>query len=605
LRTRLPSFASAAASLVLVTSFLIWPHAQALADASWSDGFESGSLSAWTTSSGLTVQSVLVHDPGPGSSFAARSTGSVSWAAKTLPDVTSDIEVSMWFNFTSRQSPVWLTRLRTGSNGNLMKVMVNNGGKLVYRNDVAGVTRASTKVVSNGAWHRLQVRVTVAGTNGHVQISLDGVPVQGLDRVESMGTSPVGRVEIGNRPTGKVYDLAIDDVAVVDVEAQDTLLPPTGLMVDGVDVDGVHLTWSEPSGVAPTTYEIYRDNLLVGTVPAPASSFTDPTAGGVTRFVYNVLSTAGSSRSVPSTPAVATMPGFDITEDAVVYAAGDIACKPTEPTTATSCHHAATADIVASGAADAVLPLGDLQYEKGQLNNFLNSYGPTWGQVKPLSYPVPGNHEYDLDASASGYDTYFLSRNPVSAGTWAADDAYYSFALPSLQGWHFVALNSNCGQAEVGGCGAGSAQLAWLQADLQDPVAPCTLGYWHHPRYSSASTASRRSDPATQSLWAELASRDADVVLSGHVHLYERLAPIDASGTPDASGLRSFVVGTGGRNFDTAGAELQLGGIDVSERIIDASFGVLKLTLHQGSYEWAFVPEIGHAGTDSGSAACV
>ena len=101
----------------------------------------------------------------------------MAWASKTLPDVTSDVEVSVWFQFDVSSESVWLTRLRTGSNGNLMKVMVNNGGKLVYRNDVAGVTRASTQVVTNGEWHHLQARVTVAGANGHVQILLDGVPV--------------------------------------------------------------------------------------------------------------------------------------------------------------------------------------------------------------------------------------------------------------------------------------------------------------------------------------------------------------------------------------------------------------------------------------------
>ena len=40
-------------------------------------------------------------------------------------------------------------------------------------------------------------------------------------------------------------------------------------------------------------------------------------------------------------------------------------------------------------------------------------------------------------------------------------------------------------------------------------------------------------------LWRALAAR-ADVVLAGHDHHYERFAPID--------GIRSFVVGTGGRS---------------------------------------------------------
>ena len=34
------------------------------------------------------------------------------------------------------------------------------------------------------------------------------------------------------------------------------------------------------------------------------------------------------------------------------------------------------------------------------------------------------------------------------------------------------------------------------------------------------------------------------------------------------------------------------------------SFGVLKMTLHPGSYDWEFVPEAGSTFTDTGSASC-
>lgn len=597
MKARSPHLASIVATIALSASFLAWPAAPASAAASFSDGFESGLVPPWTASSGLAVQQAEKHS----GSNAARSVGSVAWASKTLPDVSTDIEVSLWFRFGSRQSPVWLTRVRTASNGNLVKVLVNNAGKLAYRNDVAGVTRTSSLVVTNGVWHRLQARVTVAGANGRVQVWLDGSPVAGLDRVESLGTAPAGKVEVGNRPTGKTYDLVLDDVDVTDMAAQNTLQPPGNLEVDADAPGGVTLTWSAPAGATPDGFEIYRDNLQVGSVGASATTFTDVDAEGVTRYVYTVISTRGvAERSVPSTPDVATMPGFDPTRDAVIYAAGDIACKPVDPMTATSCRHSVTAEMVAAGAADAILPLGDLQYEKGQLNNFLNSYDVTWGRVKTDTYPTPGNHEYDLDTSASGYDTYFLSTAPSSAGTWSPADPYYSFDLPQLLGWHFVALNSNCAIPEVGGCGNGSAQHTWLETDLADSTADCTIGYWHHPRWSSSSQLARRDDPATGSLWEALDVADADLVLSGHVHLYERFEPLDTSGEPDPAGIRSFIVGTGGRNFDLAGSQQ-----DPSERLIDEAFGVLKLTLHQGSYDWAFVPEIGATETDSGSAPCV
>src|SRR2546428_2437165 len=82
---------------------------------------------------------------------------------------------------------------------------------------------------------------------------------------------------------------------------------------------------------------------------------------------------------------------------AVVAAAGDIACDPTGADfngglgTADTCHQKNTSDLLKG--VDAVLALGDLQYVDATTNKFALSYEPTWGQFKPITYPVPGNHE--------------------------------------------------------------------------------------------------------------------------------------------------------------------------------------------------------------------
>src|SRR3954468_24239649 len=93
------------------------------------------------------------------------------------------------------------------------------------------------------------------------------------------------------------------------------------------------------------------------------------------------------------------LPASGRAADAVVYAAGDIACAPTDLNfngglgTPTACRQQATADLMADGTFDAVLALGDLQYDSGSLGNFLASYDLSWGRVKPLTHPVIGNHE--------------------------------------------------------------------------------------------------------------------------------------------------------------------------------------------------------------------
>ena len=75
-------------------------------------------------------------------------------------------------------------------------------------------------------------------------------------------------------------------------------------------------------------------------------------------------------------------------------AAGDIACAPGDSPSATECRQNDTADVVVGMNPDAVLALGDLQYDRGTAAEFA-AYDASWGRFKSITHPVPGNHEYD------------------------------------------------------------------------------------------------------------------------------------------------------------------------------------------------------------------
>lgn len=157
-------------------------------------------------------------------------------------------------------------------------------------------------------------------------------------------------------------------------------------------------------------------------------------------------------------------------------------------------------------------------------------------------------------------------------------------------------LNSNC--SKIGGCGPGSPQEQWLRADLAAHPTKCTLAYWHHPRFSSGSDG---SDAAFEPFWQALYDHNADVVLAGHDHVYERFAPQKPNGEPDpVRGLRQFVVGTGGERHHKFEGQA----IANSEVRNDETFGVLKLTLYPTNYEWQFIPVSGQTFTDSGAGRC-
>jgi hypothetical protein len=55
----------------------------------------------------------------------------------------------------------------------------------------------------------------------------------------------------------------------------------------------------------------------------------------------------------------------------------------------------------------AVLALGDVQYEAGELANFQQDYDRSWGAFKAKTSPVIGNHECLGGDGAAGYFDYF------------------------------------------------------------------------------------------------------------------------------------------------------------------------------------------------------
>jgi hypothetical protein len=290
------------------------------------------------------------------------------------------------------------------------------------------------------------------------------------------------------------------------------------------------------------------------------------------------------------------------TADPVIAAAGDIACDPTGASfnngdgEALRCRQRYTSDLLVGQGLAAVLALGDTQYEEGTLDQFRLSYDPSWGRVKSITRPAIGNHEYRL-SPGTGYFDYF---NGVGNATGPAGDrgkGYYSF---NVGGWHLIALNSMCDQVP-GGCAAGSAQEQWLRSDLAaNSGASCTLAYWHHPLFNSGPDGSYKDTPwNTTALWQALYSGGAELVMSGHAHIYQRFGPQDANGNADAQwGLREFVVGTGGKSLG------DLGPTQPNLEFRDnTQFGVIRLVLRPNGYDWTFVNDAGQI-RDLGSAGC-
>jgi hypothetical protein len=248
--------------------------------------------------------------------------------------------------------------------------------------------------------------------------------------------------------------------------------------------------------------------------------------------------------------------------DPTIGAAGDISCQ------STTCKDDETSRLLYEDTPTRVLSLGDNQYEAGALANFQTYFEPDWGRLKSITMPSPGNH----DPPSSGYTPYF------------GVPANYSFELGE---WHLISLDST----------GIPAATSFLESDLAGVTNRCVLAYWHHPRFSSGATHGNNS--ALAPLWDRLYAAHADVVLNGHEHIYERYAPQTPAAAPSASGIREFIVGTGGKALHG------LGTVRANSQVrVFGKFGVLRMTLHPTSYDWRFEAEDGSI-LDSGSADCV
>lgn len=255
-----------------------------------------------------------------------------------------------------------------------------------------------------------------------------------------------------------------------------------------------------------------------------------------------------------------------------VFAAGDIAQCDNEGASRTA--------RLLAGHTGPILALGDIAYPRGSSEEFRRCFDPVWGSFKARIVPVPGNHEYGTPGAAGYFDYFGAAAGQPGAG-------WHSRIIGE---WRIIGLNSNLEGA------AAAAQLRWLDAELAANRQPCTLAFFHHPRFSSGKHGNQESMDAA---WRLLASRHATLVLAGHDHHYERFAPLDADGRPDPAGTRSFVVGTGGARLYPVGPAQA-----PSEFTSNGSWGVLKLELARHAYRWEFLPSEAGAPADQGRGTC-
>ncbi|CAA9348814.1 MAG: hypothetical protein AVDCRST_MAG72-1291 [uncultured Nocardioidaceae bacterium] len=285
-------------------------------------------------------------------------------------------------------------------------------------------------------------------------------------------------------------------------------------------------------------------------------------AASVATLVAGLSTTdAGASPIDTSTRAVRSDAVRGVAGPTVV-AVGDIACAPGD--SKHPCQQARTAALAKSYSPKYVLGLGDLQYEVGSLHAFRNSYDESWGALKSITKPVPGNHEY-YTGGASGYYAYFRNQQPGPPG-------YYAFDVGT---WRIYALNSNCAKISC------RRQVRWLEANMKNHRRRCSAIMLHHPRFSSGGE--HGSSVVARRFWEVAHQQHADLALSGHDHDYERFRRLTPSGKPSENGILGFVSGAGGKSLYRFGNVVR-GSVARDNH----TSGVLALSLGRGRFGFEY-----------------
>jgi hypothetical protein len=323
---------------------------------------------------------------------------------------------------------------------------------------------------------------------------------------------------------------------------------------------------------------------LVAAAPVPTPTTSPSATPTASPSATPTASPSATPTASPSATPTASPSATPIgTGDPVIMAAGDFTnCQG--PASCASSRSAKVKAVMAAEAPDAILGVGDFQYQNISTigAGFDLIFGPKPGGLFAKIHPTAGPTHDVTSCTDPAYERYW-GRDPMKG---------YSFDLGE---WHIVSLPS---AAYRYGCDTAGV-LSWLDADLGANRRPCTLAFWQDP-YWTRPTATHGRELELKPWVQTLYDHDADVIVQASNHDYQRFAPQDLGDRPDpARGIRAFVVGTGGIGvYPFTGTAANVEASDAG------TFGALRLALHPSGYDWQFKPAAGGAFTDAGSGSC-
>ncbi len=175
----------------------------------FTDRFEYGNLSEWTSSDGLTVERRTVHS----GLYAVEGTTTAghTYAKKELPSQYRTGYARIYFRVLEQKNQIGLLRFRTKDDKSIVHLYLTKSGRLGLENDITGDSVTSSTTAGRG-WHELELQVSIKGTESTTGVWLDGAKVGHLSIRTNLGTDLIGGIQIGEVEQSGTYSVAFDDV---------------------------------------------------------------------------------------------------------------------------------------------------------------------------------------------------------------------------------------------------------------------------------------------------------------------------------------------------------------------------------------------------------
>ncbi len=299
----------------------------AVADTIFSDGFESGDFSAWTSvqvggDGTAVVQSAIVRTGSLAAQLSESSTsGSKAYARKTFAAEQVDFTASGDFQLLQEGASggnVPFFRFLNPSSQRIVSVYRQNGtgGRI-------GVTYGGSYFSTSGTlplntWGTVALHVIINGTSSTVEVRLNGTLIYQTSSA-SLGTAGVSTAQIGNDTAAQAFTLVADTITMQNAATAPS--PPVNTappVISGTPQEGQTLNASTGSwrGTQPITYTyqwLRCDSSgaacgEIGDATGSTYAVTSGDVGGTLRVAVTATNSVGSATATSNATTVVQPP---------------------------------------------------------------------------------------------------------------------------------------------------------------------------------------------------------------------------------------------------------------------------------------------------------